>query len=167
MSHHVMASANEITFTYGELAALVAAGAFLILCLAAALVLLRARKTVDAATHAIQDVTARTGPLLNNVNATVEGVNGALRQVHTSLDEVNTQLERVDTITGHAQQVSGNVANMTSLVSAAAANPLVKLAAFGFGVRRAAKKRRGEEEDREVREVLKHKKDGRKRRGRK
>ncbi|MGH8794437.1 MAG: DUF948 domain-containing protein [Stackebrandtia sp.] len=165
MSHYFSAGANESVEPL-ELAALVGAGGFLVLCLAAAFLLLRARKTVDAATNAIRDVTARTGPMLDNVNATVEHVNASLTRVHTSLDEVNTQLERVDTITGHAQQVSGNVANLTTLVTAAASNPLVKLAAFGYGIRRAAAKRRNEQDEHEVRETLAEKRSRGKRRGR-
>ncbi|HET8681018.1 MAG TPA: DUF948 domain-containing protein, partial [Micromonosporaceae bacterium] len=75
-------------------------------------------------------------------------------QVNTSLDGVNVQLERLDTITGHAQQVTANVANLSTVVSAAAANPLVKVAAFSYGVRKAANARRQHDEDRRVRETL-------------
>ncbi len=39
-------------------------------------------------------------------------------------------------MTGHAQNVTANVANLATVVSAAAANPLVKVASFGYGVRR-------------------------------
>ena len=62
--------------------------------------------------------------------------------MQTSLDGVNLQLAKVDTMTGHAQNVTANVANLATVVSAAAANPLVKVAAFGYGVRRAAAARR-------------------------
>ena len=82
-------------------------------------------------------------------------MNVALSQVHTSLDGVNLQLAKIDTITGHAQNVTANVANLATVVSAAAANPLVKVAAFGYGVRRAASARRHAEDEREVRTTLK------------
>ena len=108
--------------------------------------ILRLRHTVDAATRAISDLTDRTGPLLGNVNTTVENVNTALEQVHTSLDGVNLQLARVDTMTSHAQHVTANVANLSTVVTAAAANPLVKVAAFGYGVRKAAAGRRHAEQ---------------------
>ena len=75
--------------------------------------------------------------------------------MHTSLDGVNIQLAKIDTMTGHAQNVTANVANLATVVSAAAANPLVKVAAFGYGVRKAAAARRHAEEDREVRTTLK------------
>ena len=47
------------------------------------------------------------------------------------------------------------MANLSTIVSAAAANPLVKVAAFSYGVRKAAAKRRHAEEEREVRDELK------------
>ncbi|WP_326554092.1 DUF948 domain-containing protein [Micromonospora sp. NBC_01813] len=139
----------------GQIAALVAAGAFLMLVLVLAVPILRLRHTVDAATRAINDLNDRSGPLLGQVNTSVENVNTALSQVHTTLDGVNIQLAKIDTMTGHAQNVTANVANLATVVSAAAANPLVKVAAFGYGVRRAASARRSAEQERDVRTELK------------
>ncbi|MFB9236703.1 DUF948 domain-containing protein [Plantactinospora siamensis] len=139
----------------GEIAALVAAGAFLMLVLVLAVPILRLRHTVDAATRAINDMNERTGPLLGDVTATVGNVNTALTQVHTSLDGVNLQLAKVDTMTTHIQNVTANVANLATVVSAAAANPLVKVASFGYGVRRAAAARRNAETEKEVRTAIK------------
>jgi uncharacterized protein YoxC len=131
----------------GEVAGLVVAGAFLMLVLVLAVPILRLRHTVDAATRAINEVTDRTSPLLDNVNVT-------LGQVQTSLDGVNIQLARLDTITGHAQLVTANVANLSTVVSAAAANPLVKVAAFSYGVRKATAARRRADEEKQVRGML-------------
>lgn len=139
----------------GEIAGLIAAGAFLMLVIVLAVPILRLRRTVDAATRAINDLNDRSGPLLADVNDTVRHVNTALGQVQVSLDGVNVQLEKVDTITGHAQNISANIANLITVVSAAAANPLVKVASFGYGVRKAARARRHAEEEREVRSALK------------
>jgi uncharacterized protein YoxC len=141
--------------TGGEIAGLIAAGAFLMLVLVLAVPILKLRHTVDAATRAINDITDRTGPLLGNVNETVDNVNTALGQVQVSLDGVNAQLAKVDTITGHAQTVTASVANLVTVVSAAAANPLVKVASFGYGLRKAASARRHAEDEREVRATLK------------
>jgi hypothetical protein len=110
---------------------------------------------VDAATRAINEVTDRTGPLLGNVNTTVENVNTALGQAQITLDGVNLQLAKVDTMTEHAQNVTANIANLVTVVSAAAANPLVKVASFGYGLRKASAARRHAEEDREVRTEIK------------
>jgi uncharacterized protein YoxC len=139
----------------GEIAGLIAAGAFLMLVIVLAVPILKLRHTVDAATRAINDLTDRTGPLLGNVTETVGNVNTALGQVQVSLDGVNVQLAKVDTITGHAQNISANIANLITVVSAAAANPLVKVASFGYGLRKAAAARRHAEEERDVRATLK------------
>ena len=139
----------------GEIAGLIAAGAFLMLVIVLAVPILKLGRTVDAATRAINDLTDRTGPLLSNVNETVENVNTALGQAQITLDGVNLQLAKVDTMTEHAQNVTANIANLVTVVSAAAANPLVKVASFGYGLRKAAAARRHAEDEREVRANLK------------
>jgi len=149
--------------TGGEIAALIAALAFLILVCVIAIPVLRLRHTVDAATRAVNDMNDRAAPLLSNVTSTVENVNVALTQAHTTLDGVNLQLARIDTITGHASQVTANVANLTTVVTAAAANPLAKVAAFTYGVRRASQRRAAAEEEQEIRSRLKDERKGRRR----
>ncbi len=149
----------------GQIAALIAAIAFAVLVLVLAVPILRLRHTVDAATRAINDVTDRSGPILGNVNETVENVNMALTQVQTTLDGVNVQLARVDTITAHAQQVSANVANLATVFTAAAANPLTKAAAFAYGMRRASARRRAAGEEAELRDRLRSDRKARKRGG--
>jgi uncharacterized protein YoxC len=139
----------------GEIAGLIAAGAFLMLVLVLAVPILKLRHTVDAATRAINEVTDRTGPLLGDVDETVRNVNTALGQVQVTLDGVNVQLGKVDTMTTHAQNISANVANLAAVVTTAAANPLVKVASFGYGLRKAASARRNAEDEREVRSTLK------------
>ena len=139
----------------GAIAALIAAGAFLMLVIVLCVPILRLRRTVDAATQAIVDLNAQAKPLLGNVNTSIDNVNVALTQVHTTLDGVNHQLMRVDTITGHAAQVSANVANLATVETSAAANPLVKVAAFSYGVRKATGARRRADEEAEVRATLK------------
>src|SRR3954464_6334610 len=139
----------------GEIAGLIAAGAFLMLVMGLAIPILKLGRTVDAATRTINDLNDRTGPLLGGVTETVENVNTALGQVQVSLDGVNVQLAKVDTMTSHAQNVTASVANLATIVSAAAANPLIKVASFGYGLRKAAAARRAAEDEREVRTTLK------------
>ena len=139
----------------GEIAGLIAAGAFLMLVLVLAVPILKLGKTVDAATRAINDVNDRTGPLLVNANVALENANATLADVKICLDGVNAQLTKVDTMTSHAQNITANVANLVTVVSAAAANPLIKVASFGYGLRKAASARRAAEEDRDVRATLK------------
>lgn len=147
----------------GEVAALIAAGAFLMFVVVIAVPILRLRHTVDAATRAVNDMNDRAAPILSNVNTTVENVNVALNQVHTSLDGVNVQLARIDTITGHASQVTANVANLVTIVTAAASSPLAKVAAFTYGVRRAAARRQAADEEAELRQRLKSERSQRRR----
>lgn len=148
----------------GEIAGLIAAGAFAVLVLVLAVPLLRLRHTIDAATRAIKDLNDRTAPILDKADATMGNVNVALGQMHTSLDGVNLQLEKVDAITGHAQSVTSNVANLATVVTAAAANPLVKVAALGYGVRRAAARRNRADEEQELRALVRERRRGRRRR---
>jgi len=145
----------------GQIAGLIAAGAFLMLVIVLAVPILKLGRTVDAATRAINDLTDRTGPLLTNVNETVENVNTTLGQVQVSLDGVNLQLAKVDTITEHAAHVTANVANLSTVVAAAAASPIVKVASFGYGLRKAVNNRRRADEDREVRETIKQRRKAR------
>jgi len=145
----------------GQIAGLIAAGAFLMLVIVLAVPILKLGRTVDAATRAINDLTDRTGPLLSNVNETVENVNTTLGQVQVSLDGVNLQLAKVDTITEHAAHVTANVANLSTVVAAAAASPIVKVASFGYGLRKAVNNRRRADEDREVRETIKQRRKAR------
>ena len=139
----------------GEVAALIAAGAFVMLVLILAVPILRLRHTVDAATRAINEVTERTSPLLGDVDATIKGVNEAIGQVHITLDGVNLQLQRLDSITGHAQTVTANVANLSTVVTSAASSPLVRAASLTYGVRKALANRRKADEEAEVRAKLK------------
>lgn len=139
----------------GELAALIFAGAFLMLVIFLGVPILKLRHTVDEATKALRQVNERTGPILDNMNLTVDNVNTALGQAQTTLDGVNVQLARVDVMTQHASSATANVANLVSVVSAAAANPLVKAAAFSYGVRKATGARRKADDEKSVREELK------------
>jgi uncharacterized protein YoxC len=139
----------------GEIAALIAAGAFAMLVLVLAVPLLRLRHTVDAATQAIRDLNDRSVPILAKADQVMDNANIALGQTQVCLDGVSQQLARVDTITGHAQHVTGSVANLATVITSVAANPLVKAAAFGYGIRRAAARRAKLDEEREARGVAK------------
>ena len=131
-----------------EIAALIAAGAVLLLVGALAVPILKLRKTVDAATRAINELTDQAAPLLGSVHVSVDGVN-------ETLVGVNGQLAKVDTITENVQQVTTNVSALTSLFAATLGSPLVKAAAFTFGVRKAVLSRRHAEVEREVKTNLK------------
>jgi hypothetical protein len=112
----------------GQIAALVAAGAFVLLVLLLAIPLIKLGRTLDEATIAIRKAHENTDPLFTEANQT--------------LTHVNTQLERVDGITANARAVTGNVSALTSLFTATLGGPLVKAAALSYGVSKAVRARR-------------------------
>ena len=61
-----------------------------------------------------------------------------LDEAATTVATTNSQLVKVDTITTSAAQVSENVSALTGLYAATFGAPLVKVAAFTYGVRQAA-----------------------------
>ncbi|TCP46283.1 uncharacterized protein YoxC [Tamaricihabitans halophyticus] len=117
----------------GQIAALIAAGAFVLLVLLAAIPLIKLGRTLDEATIAIRKAHENSDPLFDGANST--------------LTHVNTQLERVDGITANAQTVSGNVSALSSVFTATLGSPLVKTAALTYGVSKAIKTRRQAKEE--------------------
>jgi uncharacterized protein YoxC len=115
----------------GEIAGLIAACAFVLLVLLLAVPLLKLGKTLDETTLTIRQTREATTPLLASAQTTVNAV--------------NAQLEQVETITKDVGSVTTNVAALTSVASATLGGPLIKLAAFSYGVRRALGERRDAE----------------------
>jgi uncharacterized protein YoxC len=112
----------------GEWAGVIAALAFVLLVVLVAVPLLKLGRTLDETTLTIRQVREQSGPILG--------------QASTTVAHVNSNLERVDEITGNAANVSSNVAALTSVVAATLGSPLIKVAAFSYGVRSAARKKR-------------------------
>jgi uncharacterized protein YoxC len=112
----------------GQIAALIAAGAFVLLVVLLAIPLLKLGRTFDEATIAIRKAHENTDPLLLGANETIT--------------HVNTQLERVDAVTANAQAVTGNVSALSSVFTATLGGPLVKTAALSYGVSKAIRVRR-------------------------
>ncbi|OZM73031.1 DUF948 domain-containing protein [Amycolatopsis antarctica] len=112
----------------GQIAALIAAGAFVLLVLLLAIPLMKLGRTLDEATIAIRKAHENTDPLLHGANDT--------------LTHVNAQLERVDGITAGAQTVTSNVSALSSVFTATLGGPLVKTAALSYGVSKAVRGRR-------------------------
>ena len=103
-------------------------GALVLLVVVAAVPLLKLGRTLDETTLTIRQAREQSAPILS--------------QASTTVAHVNSNLERVDDITGNAANVSSNVAALTSVVAATLGSPLIKVAAFSYGVRTAAKKKR-------------------------
>ncbi|MFN2494423.1 MAG: DUF948 domain-containing protein [Pseudonocardiaceae bacterium] len=122
----------------GQVAALIAAGAFVGLVVLLAVPLIKLGHTLDEMSRAIRKASEETDPLLTGA--------------HTTVTQVNTQLERLDGITANAQSVSGNVSALTSLFTATLGGPLVRAAALSYGVSKAMRYRRKSRRDKGARE---------------
>jgi predicted PurR-regulated permease PerM len=107
----------------GELAGLIVAVFWAILVSFLAVALARLAQTLRRTTELVGRVTEQAVPLLGEAS-------DALRTAHQ-------QLDRVDTITSDVAEVTANASALSSTVASTFGGPLVKVAAFGYGVRRA------------------------------
>lgn len=121
----------------GAIAALIAAIAFVLLVLLLAIPLLKLGRTLDEATLAVRKTHEGVGPLLADVQQTVEAV--------------NQQLVHVEGIAKNVNSMTTNVAAMTSVVSSTLGSPMIKAAAFTYGVRKTVADRRDAEAARAAR----------------
>ena len=112
----------------GEWAAIIAAIAFGVLVVLLAVPILKLGRTLDETTLAIRKAHEGAQPLLTSAQ--------------TTLAQVNNELARVDGITQNAQAVSSNVAALSSVFATTLGGPAIKVAAFSYGIRRAAQNRR-------------------------
>jgi uncharacterized protein YoxC len=112
----------------GAIAALIAAGAFVLLVLLLAIPLLKLGRTLDEATLAIRKTHEGAAPLFVDAQ--------------TTITQVNSQLDQVDGIARNVNSMTTNVAAMTSIVSSTLGSPLIKAAAFTYGVRKTVTDRR-------------------------
>ncbi|CAN5190951.1 DUF948 domain-containing protein [soil metagenome] len=107
----------------GDVAGLIAAIAFVLLVGFLALPLVKLGRVLDEARVSVKELTDHTVPVLDEAASAVAST--------------NVQIERVDAITSAAAQVSENVSALTSLFAATVGAPMIKVAAFSYGVRRA------------------------------
>ncbi|MBQ0984168.1 DUF948 domain-containing protein [Streptomyces sp. F63] len=107
----------------GEVAGILVAVFWAILVSFLAVVLVRLAQVLRAATRLVADVTEHAVPLLGEASETVRSA--------------QTQLSRVDAIASDVQEVTSNASALSSTVASTFGGPLVKVAAFGYGVRRA------------------------------
>ncbi|WP_418955995.1 DUF948 domain-containing protein [Streptomyces tritici] len=116
--------------TGGEVAGILVAVFWAILVSFLAVVLVRLAQTLRATTKLVADVTEQAVPLLADASAAVRSA--------------QTQLDRVDAIASDVQEVTSNASALSTTVASTFGGPLVKIAAFGYGVRRALGRSREE-----------------------
>jgi len=112
---------NVTPVSIGDVAGVIAALAFAFLVLRLGSVIGKAGKVLDEARIGVRGVSEQTVPLLSNVTDTVAST--------------NQQIVRLDTITSNVSSMSTNVNALTSLFAATLGSPVVKVAAFTYGVR--------------------------------
>ncbi|MFE7585437.1 DUF948 domain-containing protein [Streptomyces gardneri] len=120
--------------TGGEVAGILVAVFWAILVSFLAVVLVRLAQTLKATTKMVADVTEKAVPLLVDASVTVRSA--------------QTQLDRVDAIASDVQEVTSNASALSSTVASTFGGPLVKVAAFGYGVRKALGRGRDAEDAR-------------------
>lgn len=116
--------------TAGAIAGLIAAIAFVALVALAAVPLLKLGRVLEEVRLAVRDIGHESVPILTELQGTVRATN-------TELDKLSLVTDDVAKVSSHATVVSENAAQMTSLFSATLGGPLVKTAAFTYGVRKA------------------------------
>ncbi len=115
----------------GAIAATVAAVAFAVLVLLLAVPLLKLGRMLDEATLAIRKTHEGAAPLLGDAQ--------------TTLLQVNAQLDQVEGIAKNVNAISSNAAAMSAIVSSTLGSPMIKAAAFTYGVRKTVADRRDAE----------------------
>ena len=114
--------------SFGDIAGLVAALAFVVLVALLSRPILKLGAVLDEARTTIRGLSDSTVPLIGEVTTTV--------------GNANEQMERIDVITSNAAQITTNASALTSLFAATLGSPIIKAAAFTYGVRQAVTGRR-------------------------
>jgi len=112
----------------GDVAGLIAAIAFAILVVLMAVPLLKLGRVLDETRTTIRGISDSTVPLIGEVTTTV--------------GQANEQMDKIDTITTNAAQITTNASALTALFAATLGSPIVRVAAFTYGVRQAVSGRR-------------------------
>jgi uncharacterized protein YoxC len=107
----------------GDVAALIAAGGFVLLVLFVAVPLLKLGRVLDETRNSIRDLNQTVSPLLSELTETVTST--------------NKQLAKVDQITENISEVTTNVSSLVAVFSATLGSPLVKIAGLSQGLRSA------------------------------
>ncbi|MDO5676566.1 MAG: DUF948 domain-containing protein [Propionibacteriaceae bacterium] len=121
--------------TVGEVAGLIAAIAACVFVALAAVPLLKAGRALDEVRLAVRDLGHNSVPVLQELKGTVAATNTELAKLSVVTDDASR-------VAGHATVVSENAAQLSTLFAATLGGPLVKTAAFTYGVRKAFKGRK-------------------------
>jgi uncharacterized protein YoxC len=119
-----------VAASLGGIAAIIAAVAWAVLVCFLGLLLFNVTKILDSTKELVDGIRSETVPLLGDVRVTVQ--------------EANKNLVHVDGIATSVEHIVKSAERVSIVVEQAVSSPLVKVAAYGAGFSRAAKKvRRG------------------------
>ena len=119
--------------TLGQIAGLLAALACVGLVVFLAVPLLKLGRVLDELRVVVHDVGQETVPILTELQDTVRATNDEL----SKLSVVTADVAKVS---ANASLVSDNAAQLSGIVNATVAKPLVKTAAIGYGLRQAVRR---------------------------
>jgi uncharacterized protein YoxC len=122
--------------TGGQVAGLIFAVFWAILVCFLAYVLIKLGQVIGDSSKLVTGVTDETIPLLSEVTS--------------SVTHLNAELDRVDVIATNVEEITGNARALTAVFSATVGSPMIKVAAFSYGVRKALS---GKQDD-EMRRVI-------------
>jgi predicted PurR-regulated permease PerM len=131
----------------GQVAVLIVAVFFAILMAFLAALLIYLASVLRQTSQLVEAMSRETVPLLEEAAATI-----AATQV---------QLGRVDGVTTDVQNLAANASALAELTAATVARPMVRVAAFGYGVRRALSPGRRHDLERRVRAEVRAQRSGR------
>lgn len=112
----------------GDVAGLIAAIALVLLVGALAIPLIKLGSLLDEARITVRGLSESSTPLI--------------REVTTTVTSTNAQLGKVDVITSNVASTTSNVSALTTLFAATLGSPIIRVAAFTYGVRQAMSGRR-------------------------
>jgi uncharacterized protein YoxC len=111
-----------------DVAGLIAAIALVLLVGALAVPLIKLGSLIDEARMTVRGLSETSTPLI--------------REVTTTVTSANAQLGKVDVITSNVASTTSNVSALTTLFAATLGSPIIRVAAFTYGVRQALSGRR-------------------------
>lgn len=135
----------------GAVAGLIAAGAFLVLALFGCYALFKLARIFDE----VGDRVKQTDRAIDEGTDRIKQAGTTVDEVNTALASVNVELQRVDQIATHVESITGNVSALSSVFAATLGGPVIKVAAFSYGVRNAVSRRTSSEIAAQVQAELK------------
>lgn len=100
----------------GDIAGLIAAGAFLLLVILLAVPIFKFGRVLDEIRRGVGD--------------SVDSITPTLVETQETMRETNRQLAKVDAITEQVHETTSNVNSLVALTAATVGGPLIKLAGF-------------------------------------